>query len=74
MNAFFRVVAIAAVALAIIFGPLNLLPRGVCPGRQREPLADRGNVAERGTSLPRRLAQLEPLLPSGDIATIGGGR
>ena len=28
MNALFRVVAVAAAALAIIFGPLNLLPRG----------------------------------------------
>ena len=40
MNAFFRVVAVAAAALAIIFGPLNLLPRGR-KQRRRQPLSGR---------------------------------
>ena len=66
MNASFRVVAVAAAALAIIFGPLNLLPHGSTgPGVNV-------NVSPSPAPLPPTDCPAGTPLPSGSIATIAG--
>ena len=65
MNALFRVVAVAAAALAIIFGPLNLLPHGTGPGVN-------GNASPSPAPLPPTACPAGTVLKSGDIATIAG--
>jgi streptogramin lyase len=72
LNALFRVVAVAAAALAIIFGPLSLLPRGVAPNAGASPLPTAA-TSPSAAVLPPTDCPAGTVLKSGDIATIGGG-
>jgi sugar lactone lactonase YvrE len=68
MNAFFRVVAVAAAALAIIFGPLYLWPHG-SSGTNVSPSP---SVSPSPAPLPPTACPAGTVLHSGDIATIAG--